>query len=347
MKEMFSIEPVSRNLCRLLKNKINNKTKPIGSLGRLEELALQIGCIQNTLSPKLNNPTIIVFAGDHGISNDGVSPYPGTVTKEMVLNFLAGGAAINLFCRQNDISLKVVDAGVNADFEHNPKLIDAKIGYGTKDFLHEPAMSISQAKLAIRKGAEIVKQTALSGCNIIGFGEMGIGNTSSASIIMSLLGNIPIDQCTGRGAGLDDAGLAAKQKILSDAIKAHKIDRTPISVLSTFGGFEIAMMTGAMLAAAERKMTILIDGFIVTSALLVAEKIDSNILGYCILAHRSNENGHKLMIRLFNKEPLLDLRMRLGEGTGAALAYPLIVASVNFLNQMASFESANVSKAIR
>ncbi|NOZ83658.1 MAG: nicotinate-nucleotide--dimethylbenzimidazole phosphoribosyltransferase [Epsilonproteobacteria bacterium] len=345
MKDLFNIEPVLKDLESALKNKIDNKTKPIGSLGKLEELALQIGCIQNTLSPKLNNPTIIVFAGDHGIAGEGVSAYPQEVTEQMVLNFLNGGAAINVFCRQNDIALKVVDAGVNADFESDLKLINAKIGYGTKNFLYEPAMSISQAEQAIKEGAEIVKQAFLSGCNIIGFGDMGIGDTSSASIIMSLLGDIPINECTGRGAGLDDEALKAKETILANAVNNLACDRTPISVLSTFGGFEIAMMSGAMLQAAALKMILLIDGFIVTSALLAAFRIDPNILDYCIFTHRSNENGHTLLMRLFNKEPLLDLGMRLGEGTGAALAYPIVEASVNFLNEMASFESANVSKA--
>ena len=346
MKKVFSIEPVSDNLYNALKEKIDNKTKPIGSLGRLEELALQIGSIQNTLSPKLNNPTIIVFAGDHGIANEAVSPYPQEVTKQMVENFLDGGAAINVFCRQNGIDLKVVDAGVNADFKQTSKLINAKMGYGTKNFLYEPAMSITEAELAIEKGAQIARETANSGCNIIGFGDMGIGNTSSASIIMSLLGNIPIDRCTGRGAGLDDDSLGTKKRTLAEAIKKHKIVRLPLSVLSTFGGFEIAMATGAMLAAAEKKMILLIDGFIISSAFLVAYKIEPNILDYAIFAHRSNENGHKLMIQLFNKEPLLDLDMRLGEGTGAALAYPIVAASVNFLNQMASFDSAHVSRAV-
>lgn len=345
MKGLFTIEPVLKDLQLQLKDKIDNKTKPIGSLGKLEELALQIGCIQNTLSPKLNNPTIIVFAGDHGVAGEGVSPYPQEVTKQMVLNFLDGGAGINIFCHQNDIALKVVDAGVNADFESDPKLIDAKIGYGTKNFLYEPAMSISQAERAIKKGAEIVKQVFLSGCNIIGFGDMGIGNTSSASIIMSLLGDIPINECTGRGAGLDNEALKAKEAILANAIDKLAGDRTSISVLSTFGGFEIAMMTGAMLQAAALKMILLIDGFIVTSALLAAFRIDMNILDYCIFTHRSNENGHTLLMRLFGKEPLLDLGMRLGEGTGAALAYPIVEASINFLNKMASFESAKVSKA--
>ena len=345
MKELFNIEPVSKDIEQALKNRIDNKTKPIGSLGRLEELALQIGCIQNTLNPKLNNPTIIVFAGDHGIAGEGVSAYPQEVTEQMVLNFLNGGAAINVFCRQNNIALKVVDAGVNADFESDSKLINAKIGYGTKNFLYEPAMSISQAEQAIKKGAEIVKQAFLSGCNIIGFGDMGIGNTSSASIIMSLLGDIPINECTGRGAGLDDEALKTKETILANAVSKLACDRTPISVLSAFGGFEIAMMSGAMLQAAALKMILLVDGFIVTSALLTAFRTDPNILDYCIFTHRSNENGHTLLMRLFGKEPLLDLGMRLGEGTGAALAYPIVEASINFLNNMASFESANVSKA--
>jgi len=326
-----------------LLTKINNKTKPPGSLGMLERIALQIGCIQDTLSPSLNNPTIVVFAGDHGIVKEGVSPFPQEVTYQMVFNFLQGGAGINVFTRQNNIAIKVVDAGVNFNFDPHPDLIHAKIDHGTKSYLNEPAMTTAQCNAAIEKGGVIVQEIFTAGCNVIGFGEMGIGNTSSAAIIMSLLCNLPLEECIGRGTGLNDAGLEKKKAILKQAIANHSFDNTPLNVLTTFGGFEIAMMCGAMLKAAELKMIILIDGFIATAALLVAKGINKQVPDYCIFCHQSGEQGHALMLEHLKAAPLLHLGMRLGEGTGTAVAYPIIQAAVNFLNQMASFESAGVS----
>lgn len=326
-----------------LLSKINNKTKPPGSLGMLEKTALQIGCIQDTLTPSLNNPTIVVFAGDHGIVKEGVSPFPQEVTYQMVFNFLQGGAGINVFSKQNGITIKVVDAGVNFTFEPHPDLIHAKIDHGTKSYLDEPAMTTAQCNAAIEKGGAIVQEIFTAGCNVIGFGEMGIGNTSSAAIIMSLLCNLPIEACIGRGTGLNDAGLEKKKAILKQAISNHHFETTPLNVLTIFGGFEIAMICGAMLKAAELKMIILVDGFITTAALLVAKGINEHILANCIFCHQSNEQGHALMLEHLQATPLLHLGMRLGEGTGAAVAYPIIQAAVNFLNQMASFESAGVS----
>jgi nicotinate-nucleotide--dimethylbenzimidazole phosphoribosyltransferase len=326
-----------------LLSKINNKTKPPGSLGMLETIALQIGSIQNTLTPALNNPTIVVFAADHGIVKEGVSPFPQEVTYQMVFNFLQGGAGINVFSKQNGIAIKVVDAGVNFNFDPHPDLINAKIDHGTKSYLDEPAMTAAQCTAAIEKGGTIVQTIFNAGCNVIGFGEMGIGNTSSAAIIMSLLCNLPIEECIGRGTGLNDAGLEKKKVILKQAISNHHFENTPLNVLTTFGGFEIAMICGAMLKAAELKMIILVDGFITTAALLVAKGINKDILDYCIFCHQSNEQGHALMLEHLKATPLLHLGMRLGEGTGAAVAYPIIQAAVNFLNQMASFESAGVS----
>ncbi len=341
----FNIQPVSQNLTTDLQHKIDFKTKPLGALGKLETLALQIGNIQQSLSPQLKKPTIVVFAGDHGIAAEGVSPYPQEVTYQMVLNFLAGGAAINVFCAQNNIDIKIVDAGVAADFDPHPKLINAKIGAGTRNYLREPAMTGGEAAQAIVNGAGIVQEIHTGGCNVIGFGEMGIGNTSSASILMSLLGEIPIEDCVGRGTGLDDAGLAKKRETLASAIAANPTDGTPLSVLATFGGFEIAMMVGAMLQAAELEMVVLIDGFITTAALLVASKMYPEVLDYCVFSHQSDEQGHQKMLALFNADPILHLGMRLGEGSGAAVAYPILQSAVNFLNDMASFESANVSQA--
>lgn len=341
----FTIPPLSRALEPALRHQIDQKTKPLGALGKLEHLALQIGLIQQSLTPQLSRPTMLVFAGDHGIANSGVSPYPQAVTAQMVLNFLAGGAAINVFCKQNGFKLRVVDAGVNHVFDTHPDLIHAKIGMGTVNFLSASAMITTACEQALTYGKSLVEQEIAQGSNVLAFGEMGIGNTSSASCIMSVLCNFPIESCVGRGTGLDDAGLAQKTATLKQAIEYHALNgQDAIEVLTTFGGFEIAMMVGAMLAAAAQKAILLIDGFIATAALLVAYKMQPTILEYCVFAHCSNEHAHRAMLNQLGAKPLLDLDLRLGEGTGAALAYPLLQASVNFLNEMASFESAGVSE---
>jgi nicotinate-nucleotide--dimethylbenzimidazole phosphoribosyltransferase len=341
----FQISPLNSTLKSALQNKIDHKTKPLGALGRLEAIALQIGQIQNTLSPQVNKPTMLVFAGDHGIAESGVSPYPQAVTAQMVLNFLAGGAGINVFAKQNNMQLRVIDAGVNYQFAANTNLIHAKIGMGTANFLHAPAMTQSQCEQALTRGAALAQQEIDAGCNVMGFGEMGIANTSSASCLMSVLCGLPIENCVGRGTGLDDAGLAKKTQILAQALSKHMLQE-PVSmrVLATFGGFEIAMMAGAMLGAAAGGALLLIDGFIATAALLVASKLQPNILQYCVFSHCSNENAHRQLLAYLDAEPLLDLGLRLGEGTGAALALPLVQAAANFLNDMASFESAGVSE---
>lgn len=336
-----------------LQHKIDNKTKPPGSLGRLEQIALQAGNIQQTFHPQINHPHIVVFAGDHGIAATGlVNPYPQAVTAQMVMNFINGGAAINVFCRQHHIQLKVVDAGVNADFDDklfNTKgsdIIHAKIGYGTRNYLEGPAMTIDETNASIEKGKEIVDMVCLSGCNCIGFGEMGIGNSSSAALIMSAITRHAVDVCTGKGTGTNKEQLSTKIKTLQTVYEKHiaTIDQSSaIDILSAFGGFEIAMMTGAYLCAAERKMIIVVDGFISTAALLVAQKIKPEILSNCIFAHTSEEQGHEKMLDYLQVKPLLNLQMRLGEGTGAALAIPIIQSAINFLNEMASFESAGVS----
>jgi nicotinate-nucleotide--dimethylbenzimidazole phosphoribosyltransferase len=339
-----NIKSLDQSLKAALVDKINHKTKPLGALGQLEAVALQVGMIQQTLSPQLSNPTLLVFAGDHGIVNSGVSPYPQAVTAQMVLNFLQGGAAINVFARQNNMQLRVIDAGVNYDFDASTDLIHAKVGAGTANFLQAPAMTAAQCQQALATGASLARQEALAGCNVFGFGEMGIGNTSSASCLMSVLCGIPIDECVGRGTGLDDAGLAQKLSVLRQAIDFHHMrGESVLDVLATFGGYEIAMMAGAMLGAAEQHSVLLIDGFIATSALLVASQLQPNILQYCVFTHCSGEAGHRRLLAHLEATPLLDIGLRLGEGTGAALAYPLVQAAVNFINEMASFESAGVS----
>ena len=337
-------------LHQLLLSKINNKTKPVGALGQLEKIALQVGKIQNTTNPVITKPHIIVFAADHGIAKTGlVNPYPQEVTAQMVKNFLEGGAAINVFCRQHTIRLKIVDAGVNVLWEetaHHPDFIVEKIGYGTRNYLEEPAMTEPEVIDRIEKGKEIVHNVFNSGCNCIGLGEMGIGNTSSAALIMSAITGIPIAACTGSGAGANDEQLKTKIDVLEKVAAFHQINDfadDPIKLLARVSGFEIAMMAGAYLEAAELKMIIVADGFISTVSLLIARLINENVIDYCFFAHTSGEQGHEKMLAWLKVKPLLQLGMRLGEGTGAALAIPLIQSAVNFLNEMASFESAGVS----
>jgi nicotinate-nucleotide--dimethylbenzimidazole phosphoribosyltransferase len=344
----FSIAPLDDALATSLQARINNKTKPLGSLGQLEQLALQIGRIQHTLTPQFSRPHILVFAGDHGAARAGVSAFPQDVTWQMVENFLAGGAAINVFARQNGLALKVIDAGVAHDFGQRDGLVDAKIAYGTRSYLDEPAMCRAECDAALAKGAEIARTLADAGCNVVGFGEMGIGNTAAASLITHALTATPLIDCIGRGTGLDNTGLARKRELLAQAARraALPADAGPLAVLAEFGGFEIVMMAGAMLAAAERRMTLLIDGFIVTSALLAAARMAPEILDYCIFCHRSAEPGHLAQLNALKADPLIDLGLRLGEGTGAALAWPLVQAAVAFLNEMASFEAAGVSEKI-
>ena len=325
-----------------LKHKIDFKTKPLGALGLLEDLALQIGLIQNTLAPQLKNPTLLVFAADHGLTAEGISPYPKEVTWQMLMNFVAGGAAINVFCRQNGINLKVVDAGVDFDFPSGVPVVDAKIAHGTRNMRLEPAMTAEECAAAIQKGRELVLAEADNGCNIIGFGEMGIGNTSASSLLMHRFLNIPIEECTGSGTGMHGEQLTRKMQILKEV--SGKYDpKTPEQTLATFGGLEIAMMVGAMLEARDQNMILLIDGFIATAAALTAIRFNPEVRSNCVFCHSSDERGHKLMLQHLDARPMLQLNLRLGEGTGAALALPLVQAAVSFLNEMASFENAGVA----
>ena len=348
----FNITTPPANLHPSIKNKIDNKTKPSGALGQLENIAFKIANIQQSLSPQLIKPHVIVFAADHGIAEEGVSKFPQEVTYQMVLNFLNGGAAINTFCRQHNIELKIVDAGVKGNFSKFPQIIDSKIAKGTKNFLNRPAMSIAECENALEKGAVLIDKIVETGCNVIGFGEMGIANTSSASAIMHLTTGIPLVDCVGRGTGLDDNQLNKKINIIEQSIKNRWAETEmlkkdylfPLVALSVFGGFEIAQMAGAMLRAAENKMLLLIDGFIATSALLIAESLYPNIIEYCIFSHQSDEAGHRNMLSYLKQKPILNIELRLGEGTGCALAYPLIASAVNFFNEMASFDEAAVSK---
>jgi len=334
--------PATNNetLAALLDKAINNKTKPLGSLGVLESLAKQIGLVQNTRDVAITQPAILVFAADHGVVAEGISAYPQDVTWQMVENFLARGAAINVFATQNNCELRVIDAGVNHDFGPRDGLTDRKLARGTQNFANQPAMSRATCEAALSAGMALAAE--LKG-NVVGFGEMGIGNTTAAAALMHKLTGIPVAQCVGAGTGLSAEGVLHKQRVIEAAAAKHDATE-PLDVLATFGGLEIAMMAGAMLKAAELRKVLLIDGFIVTSALLVAARLQPAILDYCVFAHCSNENGHQQMLTALGAKPLLNLGLRLGEGTGCALALPLLHASVNFLNQMATFESAQVSE---
>ena len=320
-------------------------TKPPGSLGALEALATRIAGITGQPRPRLDRRLIVIAAADHGVTAQGVSAYPSEVTAQMVANFLAGGAAINVLARQAGLALVVADAGVAHDFGVRPNLLDTKVASGTSNYLEGAAMSAEQCAQAMQHGVDVVAGLAAQGCNVLGFGEMGIGNTASASLLTHCLTGLPLADVVGRGTGLDDAGVTRKRAMLQKALDIWTERRSdPLAVLARFGGFEIAMLAGAMLAAAERRMTLLIDGFIVTSALLVAAKIAPAILDYCVFAHCSEESGHRLQLQHLQATPLLNLGLRLGEGTGAALAYPLLAAACAFLNEMASFDSAGVSE---
>ena len=327
-------------LAQRLQHRLDQKTKPQGALGRLETLALQIGLVQQTERPSLREPQVLVFAADHGLAANGVSAYPSDVTWQMVENFLAGGAAVSVLARQHGLALTVVDAGVRHDFAPRAGLLDRKIGPGTADALHGDAMTAAQCAAAIRGGRGVV--SSLPG-NVVLLGEMGIGNTSSAAMLLARLAGADISACVGRGTGLDDAGLARKRTVLRAVLQRHESAQAPLEALAAFGGFEIAMLAGAALQAASERRLVVVDGFIAGAAVVVAATLAPELLGYCVFAHRSEEAGHRLMLQHLGVQAVLDLGLRLGEASGAVLAWPLIASAVQVLNEMASFESAGVS----
>ncbi|WP_445711883.1 nicotinate-nucleotide--dimethylbenzimidazole phosphoribosyltransferase [Flavobacterium sp.] len=333
----------SEDLAEQLRYKIDQKTKPEGALGLLEKLALQIGLVFKTETPHIQNPHIVVFAADHGIANHGVSAYPQEVTRQMVTNFLEGGAAINVFCKQNNIALDIVDAGVNYDFPTNTKLISKKVAKGTQSFLQTAAMSHTEMELCFANGASNVSEIHKNGCNCIGFGEMGIGNTSTASVLLSVLTSLTIEECIGKGTGVANEKLENKINILSRAIQNYKGTENLDDLLAYFGGFEILQMAGGMLQAYQNNMLILVDGFISSVAFLIAYKKNPAIKANAIFCHCSEEKAHKALLNYLEVEPVLHLNMRLGEGSGCAVAFPIIQSAIIFLNEMASFESAGVS----
>ncbi len=327
-------------LAARLQHLLDHKTKPVGSLGRLEALALQLGLIQGSEAPCLTEPQMVVFAGDHGLAAQGVSAYPSDVTWQMVENFLAGGAAVSVLARQHGLALTVVDAGVAKDLAPRPGLQLRKIAPGTADASQGPAMTQAQCLEAMEAGADVVR--GLPG-NALLLGEMGIGNTSSAALLMARLTGLSIEQCVGRGTGLDDAGVQRKLGVLRQVLTRHATAIAPLQALSAMGGFEIAMMVGALLEAGAQNRVIVVDGFIATSAVLVAQAFQPLLLQRCIFAHQSDEQGHARLLAHLKVQPLLSLGLRLGEGSGAALAWPLLDSSCRILAEMASFESAGVS----
>lgn len=336
----------NNELRQQLQQIIDLKTKPLGALGRLETLALQLGMIQGTTTPHIEQPQIRVFAADHGLTKHGTSAYPSAVTAQMVSNFLQGGAAINVLARQHNIELKVVDAGVDADFANSPfkdhpQLLDYKVRRGSRDALTEAAMTEAECLAALKNGMKVAEDLA---GNLLIVGEMGIGNTSAASLLLARLGDVPVADCIGRGTGLDDAGLQHKTDILTQVLVRHNEAQSPLDALAALGGLEIAMMAGALIQAASERRILLIDGFIASSALLVAERLAPGVAQYAIFAHHSVEPGHAHLLKLLNAEPLLNMGMRLGEGSGAALAYPLLQSACAIINEMASFSDAGISE---
>lgn len=340
----FDIYRPDQNIREALIDKINNLTKPKGSLGRLEEIALQIGLIQQSLTPHLSHPQNIIFAADHGIVEENVSVSPKEVTWQQCLHFPRGGAGISFLCRQHGFTLKVVDAGVDYDFGGNPDIIDKKVRRGTRNYLHEAAMTEEEWDKCIQHGSDIVDMCRREGTNIISFGEMGIGNTSSSSIWMALLGGIPIEECIGAGSGLDSPGVLHKKKILRQAVDNYTGDGSTMSILRWFGGLEMAMAVGAMLRAAESGMVILVDGFIMTACMLAAHALYPEVTEYAIFGHCGDEAAHAHMLSLLDAKPLLNLDLRLGEGSGAVCAYPIVRSGVNMINEMDSFRSASITK---
>jgi nicotinate-nucleotide--dimethylbenzimidazole phosphoribosyltransferase len=342
---MFNLPTIASTqdsaLATKLQYKIDTKTKPLGALGQLENLALQLGLIQRSETLEFKQPQMVVFAADHGIASEGVSAFPQAVTMQMVANMLAGGAAINVLARQHGFALHVVDAGVASDLPDHPQLIQRKIAHGTHNLATGPAMTTHQLHAALQAGSDVL--ASLPG-NVVAFGEMGIANTSPAALLLHRLAGVSIADATGRGTGLTDPQLLHKQAVLQRASDLHKDAAQALDVLAAMGGFEIAMMTGAMLQAASERRVILVDGFIAGSAALVACTLTPAAQDYMVFCHRSAERGHRLLLAHLKARPLLDLDMRLGEGTGALLAWPLLQSAALLMNEMASFESAGVSQ---
>jgi nicotinate-nucleotide--dimethylbenzimidazole phosphoribosyltransferase len=326
--------------------RLDTLTKPLGALGRLEPLAAQVCAVQRTLTPAISVPVAVVFAGDHGVADRGVSAYPRAVTEQMVKNFLSGGAAINVLARLQGMELWIVDAGVDGDCGTHPRLIAAKIRRGTRDLSVEAAMTAGECRAALERGSQAIDQVVPSGGNTVVLGEMGIGNTASAALLMHGLTGLPLADCIGRGTGLDDAGLERKREVLAAAFARRPAPQAAEELLAEFGGYEIAMLVGAFLGAAARRSLIIVDGFTVTVAAALAARVEPCVLDYCVFGHCSAEHAHRALLAHLRVEPLLDLGMRLGEGSGAAVALSVVRAAVELFTRMATFEGAGVSEKI-
>lgn len=340
----FDIRRPDRTIEPALRHKVDNLTKPKGSLGKLEHLAIQIGLIQQTLTPRLSNPCNILFAADHGIISEGVSVSPKEVTWQQLGHFAKGGAGINFLCRQHGFRLVLVDAGVDYDIPAGHGIIDRKVRRSTRNFLHGPAMTHDELDLCLRHGAEIVDMVADEGCNVVSFGEMGSGNTSASSMWMHAFAGTPLPQCVGAGAGLDRSGIDHKLNVLTRAWKNYSGDGSVSDQMAWFGGYEMAMAVGGMLRAAERGMVIIVDGFIMTSCMLAASRLYPEVTEYAVYGHQGDESGHRLALEALEAMPLLHLDLRLGEGSGAVCAYPILQSAVRMINEMDSFADVNVTK---
>ena len=344
----YDIRRPDDGLRTAIQAKIDNLNKPKGSLGRLESLAAQICLIQQTLEPRLEHPCHLLFGADHGIERQGVSVSPREITWQQMLNFAAGGGGVNMFCRQHGFKLFLVDVGVDYDLSSCNAIINRKIAPGTQDFLYGPAMSHDEYERALAVGAEMVDACRAEGCNVVCIGEMGIGNTSPSSVWMSLLGGVPLDECVGAGAGLNNAGIRHKLDVLTRAVDKFKAtaqgDGGAEEVVRYFGGFEMTAAIGAMLRAAELHIIILVDGFIMTACALAATRLCPEALSYMIFGHAGDESGHRRLLDLLGAEPLLSLGLRLGEGTGALCAYPIVESSVRMINEMNNFDNAHITR---
>lgn len=338
---------MQKTIAALAQEELDRKTKPQGALGNLEKIAVRLAALQNTLSPSLKQKRIMVFAGSHGVAKRGVSAYPEEVTAQMVMNFLRGGAAINVLARHGAIDLRIINAGVRGDCSNldAPNFRNAPIRQGTRDFTVEPAMSETERDAALMLGKSEVERAKQEGFELLGIGEMGIANTTSAAALCAAVLSLAPEDVCGRGTGVDDEGLKRKIAAVRAGLNLHRaICKTPLAWLRAVGGLEIAAMTGAIFAAAEHRLPIVIDGFIATAAALVAIKENPDVAQVCFFGHCSAESGHREILQQINAEPILSLEMRLGEGTGAALAMHIIEAAAKLLCEMATFETARVSE---
>lgn len=336
----FKIQPVDKSLKGAIQEKIDNLNKPKGSLGRLEELAMQVCLIQQTLEPSLAHPCHLLLGGDHGIEREGVSASPREVTWQQMINFTHGGGGVNMFCRQHGFKLRIVDVGVDYDLSSVDGIINRKIARGTRNFLYEPAMTEEEYNQTIQVGCDLVDDCLAEGCKVLCIGEMGIANTSPSSIWMHLFGDIPLKDCIGAGSGLNSPGIQHKYDVLLRAVANFK-DGDPIRY---FGGFEMVAAIGAMLRAAEQHLLVLVDGFIMTACALAAIRLYPDAQDYMIFTHCGDESGHQMMLDIIDAKPILNLGLRLGEGTGALCAFPIIDSAVRMVNEMNNFENAKITK---